>query len=571
LKRTHPALIAVLAAAAAVHLAVAVLDFGTLARNGFLYDDSFYAFQIARNIAHGAWPSFDGVHLTNGFQPLYVGLLVPIFLVAGDGPELPVHIALVLSALLTVATAFLLYRLVARHARPFAALVATAAWAFSPIVTRQSANGLETALAAFMLATSVTWYLERIRGAPEVSRRHFAIMGVLLGGAFLARVDLGFLALAMALDYLLVLRSRGVSPRWRADLATTAGVGFLVCLPWLVYGVVAVGVPIPESGRATRYLSIAYAPFFNLGGESLVREGPTLDFVAAHATRSMETLKVIPALHPFFRGLQKVGRHDPAAGFVAVLSNALEAVALMGFALWWFRRRRSPRGRPLREFDFLLLVAAMLIAAYSTYVFGIFFFLRYYYPIYFIGAIFTGFLVDDLMSWLRERHLGVRRAAVAFGGAYAAALLFMGYTSAFRTTPVYGFYDAARWVSTHTDASETIGVFQGGAIGYLSNRRVVNLDGKVNREAFAALRARRLNEYVQRAGIDIVMDSARVLDLFLGPWSEGERRRIEGSNFFAGREHGVPGWIGYRVSPLLRMDASAPRSPAFSSTPSRDP
>ena len=37
---------------------------------------------------------------------------------------------------------------------------------------------------------------------------------------------------------------------------------------------------------------------------------------------------------------------------------------------------------------------------------------------------------------------------------------------------------------------------QGGAIGYISNRRVVNLDGKVNHEAFVALRAHRLGEYV---------------------------------------------------------------------------
>ncbi|MDH5628449.1 MAG: glycosyltransferase family 39 protein, partial [Candidatus Krumholzibacteria bacterium] len=200
MKRPHPALIAVLAAAAAVHLAVAVADFGTLARNGFLYDDSFYAFQIARNIAHGLGPTFDGVNPTNGFQPLYVGLLVPIFLIAGDGPALPVHLALVMSALLTVATAFLLYRLIARRASPVAAAVATAAWAFSPIVMRQSANGLETALALFMLAASVTWYLEKIRPVAQPARRRFAIMGALLGGAFLARADLGFLALAMTLD-----------------------------------------------------------------------------------------------------------------------------------------------------------------------------------------------------------------------------------------------------------------------------------------------------------------------------------------------------------------------------------
>ena len=560
-----------LAATAAVHLAVAVLDFGTLARNGFLYDDSFYAFQIARNIAHGHGPSFDGVHLTNGFQPLYVGLLVPIYLVAGDSPTLPVHMALVMSALLTVGTALLLYRLIARRASAVAALAATAAWAFSPIVTRQSANGLETALAVFMLAVSVTWYLERIRAVAHPPRRHFAIMGALLGTAFLARADLVFLALAMSLDYLMVLRARRAPARWRADFATAAGIGTLVCLPWLVYGGIAVGIPIPESGRATRYLSIAYAPFFDLGGPSLVSEGPSLDFVAAHAARSVETLKVIPALHPFFRGLQKIGQRAPAGGIVDAFSNVLEVLALAGFAAWWFRGRRARGGNGGREFDFLLLVVVMLIAAYSTYVFGIFFFLRYYYPVYFIGAIFTGFVLNDLIAWIQSRPQSVRRAAVALSGVHAAALLFMGYTSAFRTTPVYGFYDAARWVASHTDATETIGVFQGGAIGYLSNRRVVNLDGKVNREAFEALRGRRMNEYVRGSGIDLVMDSERVLNLFLGPWSDAERQRIEIDSFFHGGEHGMPGWIGYRVSPLRSVNAAAPGGSAARSAPERGP
>ncbi len=570
MKRPNPGLIVVLAATAAVHLSVAVLDFGTLARNGFLYDDSFYAFQIAKNIAAGIGPTFDGVHLTNGFQPLYVGLLVPIFLVAGHSAALPVHLALVMLSMFTVATAYLLYRLLVRRVSEVAALVAMAAWAFSPIVTRQAANGLETALALFMLVSSVTYYLERIRGVTDPPRRRFVAMGALLGTAFLARADLGLLALAMSLDYLLVLRARG-AVRWRRNFATAVGVALLVCLPWLTYGTLAVGLPIPESGRATRFLSLAYAPFFNLGDGSLMHDGPNAEFVGGHLSSSMETLKVIPALHPFFRAMQKLAERVPARGAVSGVANLVEVAALLGFAVWWFRRRRSERGRAAREFDFLLLLAVMLVAAYSTYVFGMFFYLRYYYPVYLIGALFTGFVIDDLIVWFRSRPLPARRAALAAGGVYAAALLFMCYTSAYRTTRVYGFYDAARWIATHTDASDTIGVFQGGAIGYLSERNVVNLDGKVNSEAFAALRNHRLGEYVRGAGIDLVLDSARVIDLFLGPWSEDERRRIEDTSVFVGGEHGVPGWIGYRVSPYRSMSAGVSGAPGSRMVPTRDP
>jgi hypothetical protein len=571
LKRPHPGLIVVLAAAAAVHIAVASLDFVTLARNGFLYDDSFYVFQIARNIAHGLGPTFDGVHLTNGFQPLYTLMLVPVFALTGDNPTLPIHIALWLSALFTIATAFLLYRLISRHASDIAALVATAAWAFSPIVTRQAANGLETATCLFVLASAVTWYLERIRSVEHPARRAFVIQGALLGLAFLARADLGVLALAMTLDYLLLARARRAGYRWRADLATAAGVGFLVCLPWLAYGTLAVGSPIPESGRATRFLSLAYAPFFNLSEESLTRDGPSAAFVGEHVMHSVGAMKLVPAMHPFFRAVEKFGVRIGAREPLRVAANVVHLLALLTFAVWWFRRRRSPRGQPAGEFDFLLLLGVMFIAAYSLYVFGIFFYLRYYYPLYFIGAIFTGLVIDDAITWFGRRSLNVRRLALAASGVYAVALLFMGYTSAFRTTRVYGFYDAARWIATHTEVSEKIGVFQSGAIGYLSGREVVNLDGKVNREAFAALRDHRLMEYVQASGIDIVMDSEKVLDLFLGPWSDAERRRIEADSFFIGGEHGLPEWIGYRVSPPRLMNAGSPGAPGPRSQRSRDP
>ena len=562
MKRINPGLFVVLAAAAAVHVAVALQDFSTLARNGFLYDDSFYAFQIARNIAHGAGATFDGIHLTNGFQPLYVAVLVPLFWLARDNATLPIHLALVLSALFTVATAFVLHRLVVRRAGETAAIIAAGAWAFSPIVVRQAANGLETALALFLVAVAVHHYLERVRSVLNPSRRAFVTLGAYLGLAMLARVDLVFLALAMCLDYLLVVRSNlragRTELRWRRNLATAVAACALVGLPWAWYGISSVGSPVSESGRATRYLAIAYAPFFGLTSPAGLQDGPDANFIAQHLERSIRTLKVTPALHPVFRGTHKLATRLHADETAA---NVLGVVLLAASIVWWIHRRRTPRGKSAREFEFLLLFGAMMIAAYSTYVFGAFFFLRYYYPLYFVGMVFAGLAIDDVILWVRSRSIPVRRTALAASGVYAAALLYMGYTSGFRSTPVYGFYDAARWVATHTDASETIGVFQSGAIGYLSKRRVVNLDGKVNTEAYDALRAGRLSDYVRTARIDLVLDSARVLDLFLGPWSDEDREHVARETVFVGAQHGVPGWIGYRVSPSRPFSAGSVFTP----------
>ena len=543
------------------------MDFPTLARNGFLYDDSFYAFQIARHIAAGDGPSFDGTHLTNGFQPLYVMSLVPFYWIAGSNDTLPVHAALVLSALLSVASAYLLYRILARRVNETAAIIAAGAWSFSPIVMRQTANGLETALAVFMLALTVLYYVEKIRPETRVSRHRLMMIGLLSGAAILARADLAFLVLAMCLDHLLVRRRRRAGHGWRGEVAIAGATCALVCLPWMIYGMVAVGSPFPESGRATRFLALAYAPFFNLGPETMVTDGPTTSFVATHFLRSAETFKVVPVIHPMFRAIKKTGIRLDEPHVAEVTADVIGVTLLLSFVVWWIRRRRSEAG----EFEFLLWFAVMMVAAYSTFVFGVFFFLRYYYPVYFIGMIFAGVAIHDTIRYVQNRPAQIRRLALAATGVYAVGLLFMGYTSGFRSTPVYKFYDAARWIRTHTDSSDTIGVFQSGTIGYLSDRRVINLDGKVNREAFAALQKGTLQTYVASAGIDLLMDSSNVIDLFLGPWSDADRERLESERVFTGGEYGVPGWIGYRLSPPRVFNASGPATAGPRLNPDRAP
>jgi hypothetical protein len=150
-----------------------------------------------------------------------------------------------------------------------------------------------------------------------------------------------------------------------------------------------------------------------------------------------------------------------------------------------------------------------------------------------------------------------RRALVAGAALYLAAFSFMAWTCAFHSTATYGFFDVATWVQKNTAEDEVIGVFQGGAIGYFSGRRVINLDGKVNHEAGAALRDGRLEEYVERCGVDLIMDDHKVLELFFGPWDREEYRRVFSRAACTGADVGVPGWLGYRLPTPHGQRASA--------------
>jgi 4-amino-4-deoxy-L-arabinose transferase-like glycosyltransferase len=389
-------------AALALHLSVSWQDFSTLAKNGYLYDDSFYAFQIARNIAEGNGPTFDGVTPTNGFQPLYVFLLVPAYKLLSPDRIMPIYYALTLLALMTVATALLLFLIARRYTTDGVALFAALVWVFSPVVVRQSANGLETALALLMFASSVYYYLDRIRSNPRVRLGQFAKLGLLLGLAVLARVDQVLLVLAIALDYLLLIRRRARSGEAGGALrgfGVTAATAVAVCLPWGIYGLAVVGSPLQESGAATRFLSIAYAPFFDLGPADTVDRGVGLSFVWAHMVHALSVLKVSPPVHVFYRAVEKMGDGSAPTGWVLYAINAVSLTALALFALWVGRGGRTHAAHNRRELSFLILFAVLLAAAYCTWIFGVFFFTRYLYPVYFVASIFAACVLQDAVVW----------------------------------------------------------------------------------------------------------------------------------------------------------------------------
>jgi hypothetical protein len=528
----------------AFHLAVAWQDIGTLARNGFLYDDGFYAFKIAQNIADGKGASFDGIHPTTGFQPLYVLMLVPVFMLSGDHLVAPIYIALSLLAVFTCLTAYFIYRISSRYVGWRASLIAALIWAFSPIVTKQSANGLETALASFMIAVSVWFYLERIRSVEHPGAGRFMMQGILLGLTVLARIDAVLLILVMLLDYLVLLRRARVPAK---SLARLLLVPIGVCIlygPWLLFNIAVCGSAFQDSGIATRFLSLAYAGYFGYGAGNMGSRGPDFSFIWAHLTHAISTMKVIPPLHLIFRSIDRAGMMLGSPGNFHFAGNVLGFLVLGIVGFTAFRWRRDERRRRRGEMHFLILFAAVLLASYTMYVFGMFFFLRYFYPVYLIACIYLAFFLHDIHDWYTRRSVAIKRGVIMASAVYAALFGFFSYSQAFRSRPIYPFYDVSRWVNENTGAAEKIGIFQCGTIGYLSNRQIINLDGKVNRGALEAMKCGGLDEYLRKEGIEVVIDHSDILKIFFGD----SRGRMTGSctDIICRKMDRPSGWIAYR-------------------------
>jgi hypothetical protein len=81
-----------------------------------LLDDSFYYFKVAQNVVDGYGSTFDRIHPTNGYHPLWLGVLLPVASLARD-PWVFVRVVVSLSILFNTLTACLIWKVLDRNVR----------------------------------------------------------------------------------------------------------------------------------------------------------------------------------------------------------------------------------------------------------------------------------------------------------------------------------------------------------------------------------------------------------------------------------------------------------------------
>lgn len=453
-------------------------------------EDAYYALSVSRSIAAGTGFSVDGVHPTNGVQPLICLLYAPIYLsTPEDDPISPLRLVLALQVLIGIAGAVLAARL-ARLTWPDEA--DRAAWlVFGLYFVNYSLgvhllNGLETGLTTALLigATLFSWRMieegdDRIRSA--------VLLGSILGLSVLSRIDAGIFCAVLGLFLLAGYREfEGVRfvRRFRT-VAVSAVTALVVSAPWWVYGLTTFGHPMPVSGQSQ----------YDLGG--------SLGSVVAATLTSLSD-----ALVP--------GIHAPEGSGIAGLAPHGLAVAILAILVVLVLRRRvpvdlRPEGRFVLEPSMPLLVTSGLLSVVYTLAFRAPHFQdRYLVLAQLIGIFLTTGVV--LFLWRRQqRSTMIRIATVVLPGLLFVASI--GLTSRlFSNVYPNPLIPTLEWIESETTSDDRIGIFQSGTSGYFFPDRVVNLDGKVNVAAHEAYRGGRLGEYVIDQSFDYVADWPEYLD-----------------------------------------------------------
>ncbi len=436
-------------------------------------DDAYLSLTLARNIARGLGPLYGFEH-TNGFQPLYVFLMVPVFWLFPNDNFAPLRASFFLLIVFDTLTLYVLYRFTKKiSASAFPPLIVAVAWMFSPYIIGTTLNGLETTVAVFFMVASVYFFYLITEGSAGLpTRKQQLSLGMLLGCAILARIDNGFLALSIAAVFLWRYRRENASALLRSLLLTAFGAGVVVA-PWFLYSYAYTGLLYPVSGKAVRFNSLSdvqHQPtFFNLYLPMMRR--------AAGVLVRKNWVQILLLAVTTFLVLKKEG----VERFVARLRPVVPA----------------------------LLFALLLIAAYTCYIFTSWFFDRYLYPAGVVLLLTLGVALDRFFAL----YATTRRAALTSACATLLVLLTLNLLQpAFRDlftstdTQSRGYMNLGLWARRAFNDGTRVGLQQSGAVGYFAdNLRVINLDGVVNEACYRSLVERRNMEYIKSCGIEYVV------------------------------------------------------------------
>ncbi len=483
-------------AACVVHLLLLFRPAEQLVSRPF-QEDAFYSLSVSRSLAEGHGMTIDGVHPTNGVQPLICFLYAPLFWFAGGDLYLALRFVLFLQVLIYALAVVSIAWYATTLMRPgtsqrevFWLITTVFAWSYS--FSNGLLNGLETGLAVAFTCTVLAYYNTRIAPVPEGGFGRYILLGAMLGLAVLTRIDIAFLVAALLCWHLYLAHRRyGVLSMperlkgLRLTLAQCLGVGLasiLISSPWWIYNQVTFGNLLPISGQAQQMLIPDVRE--NLLATALALGNAVMPIVHTPVLLYHYSPLLVPVV--FLIAIVVIVSIGRGWG---VLREALA-----GWGRFWDYSGAVP-----------LIIFGVVLVIYYTFFFGApHFIVRYLVSVrVLIGITTVGGLY---LVWRHAPAGGLLRLLLLLllagsigAGAYAMRWNFTDFWGNF-------FLNPAHWIMANTAPPQKVGMFQSGTTGFLSPEIVVNLDGKVNVGALRALQEGRIPAYVDSMKFDYLID-----------------------------------------------------------------
>ncbi|MBD3384447.1 hypothetical protein GF407_05910 [candidate division KSB1 bacterium] len=427
-----------------------------------LVDDGYYYLQIAYHLAQGNGFTFDGIHQTNGFQPLWQIVLIPFFWLF-DKSTMP-YVVTAVQSLLFLGSGLFLFLTLHKWLKNSLSCIGTFVWLANIwVISKGAVTGMETALVLFLMG--LFYYL--LPGILDKQRYYTA--GLVLTLLLMARLDMIFLTVAV----FVIIFFYGDDKK-KMLIAVSIPVGFLIL--YLIVNSIHTGMPSPVSGLLKTHY-----------GKALLLqmvEGKNIDFV-----------------HHFVFNLKEfitLGRFP----------LPVSAIGLSGFILFIFFA--IPRVTKAVSVITLvhLLFSVMLFTFYFALYENILTPYKYYWLPVLYGFVFLALLLSSALStgWLRVGiFLSLALFTLIFSIAYYTDLL----ASVFYTIPDHRSprYKVVQYINKNIPQDAILGSWDAGYLGYYCRQYVINLDGYVNdKRLYKHIIDDRLYEYIEKEEIGYLVN-----------------------------------------------------------------
>ncbi len=429
-------------------------------------EDGYYMLTVADNIAaHGTISYNWGIPAT-GIQPfttvVFAGL--DLFVRAfGGGPLDLIRTVFLFSSLLFVFFAYQLSRITASICPAEVAVLAPAVTflltLFDYTLFRLFTYGLETGVYLVCIAACVAITVSIVK-ARTTGTRSMVLLGVAAGLAGEARIDFGLLFACVLIILLL--------KRW-ISLTKAVGAGAIALLlvsPWFLFVHRVSGSWLPSSGAA---------------------ESTPLAAATAEPRLLTMFVAVMSHLAPWSFGVM-----SKTTLIAAVVSCGM----LIGLVRLRSSAARTKDDSLLRNVVLLWSpgIAVLLLAYYLLFNSSQFYY-RYASPVAVLAIPVLAVLLARFASG--RLNAAVMALMVCSFACWTAGSLHAGNVS--NSQAVAAGYVQRTFPHAH------VGSFQSGVMGFF-NRNVENLDGKLNGPALQATRRHALPQFIDREGIDVLVD-----------------------------------------------------------------
>ncbi|MGQ9765710.1 MAG: hypothetical protein ACUVRI_12675 [Armatimonadota bacterium] len=460
----------------AVTLFIALQPVDFLVRH--LKDDSFYYLKTANNIALGLGSTFDGINRTNGYHPLWMLNLIPIYWLFPHSPLTALRTVMLVMAVYHTVAAWMLYRTISWTHGVVLGMVFSLTWALSPIVLRISLNGLESALYSLLLTAIIlliTTHLKDNTGSwavPPGSTKVSLVLGFLVALCMLARLDAIFLFVGLL-----------------ATLGTTLAVRFKLRLTRCALYLPVVLPPVILVGS---YLVFNFLTFRHLVPVSGVVKQPELP-----PTANAFIARLLWPLSPVHHSL----------GIALTLLFGFLVLAAFGTIMFRSRSSRELLVLIWRRYDWLWIGSSLSYVYNSLSATP---FANWYYIANILVVIVSASEMVDFV--LKRVNASAKMARVGYMGAVVMLVVTYAGLATVEFHPhkneiQYEQFRAAEWIKVNLPPDAIGAAWNAGILAYFSGQQIVNLDGLVNSYEYAeAMKNHREPAFVLQEGVTYVFD-----------------------------------------------------------------